>query len=328
VKTVKLTFPPEEWDITKYSPSGKCIWRDYEFILNQEIEEPDYWLVCGNTTHDQEKAIIESENVILDTSESADIVKYPEEFLNQFGYVSSFRNDIKHPNYIKSVPVIPWFIKRNFNELSQLNAIPKTKTISLLASDKKISINHIKRLNFVKRIHEYFGKEIDIYGAGFTNHIYDKIPTLDPYMFTIVLETISVPEYFSEKLGDSYLSLCFPIYFGCNNIETYFDTGSLEMIDINDFDKSVSIIKKILNSDNFYDSRLQQLVEAKNKYLNNYSLFPVMAEILDRVAAKNVNIKSTKKKEITIRKFEQKKDLRYIMKRANTLAYDLVTRIQ
>ena len=324
MKTVKLTFPPEHWQIEKYLPDNSFCWGDYKFILNQDIKECDYWIVFGNLIQEKEKTIIKPANVIFITSESADIVEYPAEFLNQFHTVSSFRKDMKHDNVINTVPVIPWFVKKNFDELKALKQIPKTKKISLLASDKKISVNHIKRLNFVKKIHKYFGSEIDIYGAGLTDQVFDKTPTHDPYMFTIVLETISVPEYFSEKLGDSYLSLCFTIYYGCSNISTYFDPKSFELIDINDFDRSVKTIKNVLDSEKLYESRLEKLVEAKNKYLDEYSLFPVMVDILNKIAVINDNAIVTQKEQIIIRKFEQKKDLKYIIKRANTLAYNLI----
>ena len=321
MKKVKLSIPPESWDLAKHAPTGKYIWGDYEFFLNQDIKECDFWLVSGNLVYDKEKVIVSPENVIFDTSESADIVNYTESFLSQFYRVSSFRTDLQHPRLMKSVPIIPWFVKKNFDELSILNKIPKTKKISLLASDKKISINHIRRLNFVKKIHAYFGNEIDIYGAGYTDHIYDKAPTLDPYMFSIILETIAVPEYFSEKLGDCFLSSCFPIYYGCTNLSAYFNPKSFEMIDINDFDKSVKVIKFIMNSEKFYESIFEKLIEAKSKYLNNYSIFPVMAGILNQVESLNEK-KSSGKQEVQLFKYIQHDYARKIIKRVQTKAYD------
>lgn len=115
MKKVKLSFPPEKWDIEKHSPSGSSIWGDYEFFLNQDIEECDYWLVCGNLAFNEEHTIVAPENVIFETSESADIVNYSRKFLSQFNFVSSFRTDSKHSNLLQSVPIIPWFVKTNFD---------------------------------------------------------------------------------------------------------------------------------------------------------------------------------------------------------------------
>lgn len=94
MKIVKLTFPPESCDLAKHSPSGTCEWGGYKFLLNQEVEECEYWLVCGNLVFDTEKAIVSVENIVFDTSESVDIVVYNTLFLKQFAYVSSFSNDL------------------------------------------------------------------------------------------------------------------------------------------------------------------------------------------------------------------------------------------
>ncbi len=105
----------------------------------------------------------------------------------------------------------------------------------------------------------------------------------------MVLETISVPDYFSEKLADSYLSLCYPIYYGCSNIDNYFDKRAYSLVDIHDINNSIKVIREILDNDNFYDERLKYIVEAKNKYLQEYSIFPVLSKILHEVERRNLN---------------------------------------
>ena len=322
MKKVKVSWPPEKWDFAKYSPSGKCIWGNYKFYLNDEIDEADYWIVCGNTIKEFDTCYVKSTNSVFVTSESKDIVNYSEEFLDQFMYSATFRDDLKHNNIIKTIPVLPWFIPRSYDEQKELNNILKKKKLSLLASNKKISKNHIDRLRFVEKIKKYFGDEIDVFGAGFTEHINDKIPTHDPYLFTIVLETISVPEYFSEKLADSYLSLCYPIYYGCSNLDNYFDKNSYSLIDIHDIDKSIKVIRDILDNDNFYDERLKYIIEAKNKYLQQYSIFPVLSKIIDEVEIRNSNQPDYPKEQVIIKKFTPKKDLKYVLKRANLILYD------
>lgn len=135
-------------------------------------------------------------------------------------------------------------------------------------------------MNFVKKIKNYFGDQVDIFGAGFTDHVYDKNATLDSYKYSIILETIEVPEYFSEKLADCYLTHTFPIYHGCSNLSKYINSKSFERINMHNFESSVSTIKGILDSVNLYKSRLDYIIKAKMKYLNNYSMFPVIISIL------------------------------------------------
>lgn len=322
MKKVKVTWPPEVWDIAKYSPNGDCIWGDYEFFLNKDIDNPDYWIVCGNTCFEVESAFLKKNNVLLVGQENKDVFVYPENFLEQFEYVFSFRDDIKHTKFIETVPVLPWFVKGGFKHIDGLNKIEKTKKISLLTSNKKPTKGHIKRFNFVNKIHRYFGNEIDIFSDGFTGYVYDKTPTLDPYMFTFALESFSVPYYFSEKLADSYLSLCYPIYYGCSNLNKYFNENSFSLIDINNVDQSIKVIQNILDDDNFYDDRLKYIVEAKNKYLHEYSLFAVLAKILNEVEMRNMNLPDKPKEKVVINKFIPKKDLPYILKRGNLFLYD------
>lgn len=322
MKKVKVTWPPEVWDIAKYSPNGDCIWGDFEFFLNKEIDDPDYWIVCGNTCFDIESALIKKNNVLLVGQENKDVFVYPEFFLEQFKYVYAFRDDVNHVNFKKDIPILPWFVSRNFDELLSLEKLDKTKKMSLLTSNKKSSINHIKRLNFVKQISKYFGSEIDIYGEGFSYYVNDKSETLDPYMFTLALETVSLTEYFSEKLADSYLSLCYPIYYGCSNINNYFNENSYSLIDINNVDQSIKVIKSILDDDNFYNERFKYIVEAKNKYLQEYSIFPVLVKILKEVEMRNMNLPDMPKEKVIINKFIQKKDLKYMLKRGNIFLYD------
>jgi len=49
-----------------------------------------------------------------------------------------------------------------------------------------------------------------------------KNPLFDS-MFHIVIENTSIPNYFSEKLLDCFRSWTVPIYYGCTNIEKYFN---------------------------------------------------------------------------------------------------------
>lgn len=321
MKKVKLSFPPEKWDIEKHSPNGSCVWGDYEFFLNQEIEECDYWLVCENMAFESEKTIVYPENVIL--SESADIDNYSKSFLSKFNYVYSYKKVTKHKNLIKSIPIIPWFVKMNYDELNKPRKIEKYKAMSLLTSDKKISINHIKRLNFVKKINKYFGEAIDIHGPGFTDHVYDKKIALEPYMNSIILESFEVPDYFSEKLGDCYLFQTFPVYNGCTNLEEYFNFRAYERINMHDFSTSVKIIKQVLDSKSLYQEKIEFIYEAKNKYLNSYSIFPIMANILDNVQLRNGS-QSTHKELISIFKFNQNNVLAKIKNKITTKTYDFL----
>lgn len=313
IKKVKLTFPPLQWDFLKYSPGNDGVFGNYKFILNNdELDEYDYWIVAQNLNHSTEQAIVNKNNVIFDTSESFDIVNYPSAFLGQFAFVSSFRDDILHSNRIISIPVIPWFLKQRYDELDIDMPINKSKKISLLASNKTISLNHIKRFEFVKKVAKYFKDDVDIFGAGFTPFIYDKGPTLLPYQYSIILETITNENYFSEKIGDSYLAETFPLYYGCSNLEDYFSSKSFIRLDISDFEKSKKVISKILDDNGgHYADHLRYIKEAKHNYLEKYSILPALCRILDGLP----NNKIDNKEIVQLKKFTPPRNFFYYRKK-------------
>jgi hypothetical protein len=52
-------------------------------------------------------------------------------------------------------------------------------------------------------------------------------------MFHICIENTSIPNYFSEKILDCFLTRTIPIYIGCYNIGTYFDAwGVIEVSNV------------------------------------------------------------------------------------------------
>ena len=94
---------------------------------------------------------------------------------------------------------------------------PKTKDVCMIVSDKKETEGHRLR----HKIAEEFGDRIDIYGPSYKN--FDrKFNVLRDYRYCVVVESIKMDFYFSEKLIDSISVGCVPIYWGCNSIRDYF----------------------------------------------------------------------------------------------------------
>jgi hypothetical protein len=54
-------------------------------------------------------------------------------------------------------------------------------------------------------------------------------------MFHICIENTSIPNYFSEKILDCFLTKTIPIYIGCSNLNSYFNVGAVSQCNsIND----------------------------------------------------------------------------------------------
>ena len=59
------------------------------------------------------------------------------------------------------------------------------------------------------------------------NYLPEKDPVFDGYQFSVVIENSSHYNYFSEKIMDCFASRTIPIYWGCKNINNYFNMDGI-----------------------------------------------------------------------------------------------------
>jgi hypothetical protein len=81
-------------------------------------------------------------------------------------------------------------------------------------------------------------------------------------MFSICVENIREFDYFTEKIIDAFATYTVPIYYGCPNINDYFDKDGI--IEVNSILELMELIPK-LNED-FYLSKVESI--RKNKILS------------------------------------------------------------
>ncbi|MFX7025309.1 hypothetical protein ABTI08_20660, partial [Acinetobacter baumannii] len=74
--------------------------------------------------------------------------------------------EIQGKNVIHHQNANPWFIEKDYDELVELKPFRKTKLMSIVSSDKAFTEGHRKRLDFAKKIKEYFGDSVDLFGRG------------------------------------------------------------------------------------------------------------------------------------------------------------------
>ncbi|MGC1496649.1 MAG: glycosyltransferase family 10 [Sulfitobacter sp.] len=122
-------------------------------------------------------------------------------------------NGIKHPYGTSWVP----------HDAAQHSA--KTQNMSLIASAKRDSAGHILRHEMVDFVQDQ-GLDVSVLGRGYAP--FDKKEEgLAPYQFSVVIENIQEPNYFTEKIVDAVLCETVPIYWGCPNIGDYFDPACM-----------------------------------------------------------------------------------------------------
>ncbi|MFX0546414.1 hypothetical protein ACEWPL_012800 [Roseovarius sp. S1116L3] len=103
--------------------------------------------------------------------------------------------------------------------------LTKTRMMSLIASDKRSQEGHRLRHSLAAWAKAQ-GMDLDVMGRGYTP-FGAKSDGLAPYRYSVVIENVREPNYFTEKLVDAVLCSTVPIYWGCPNIAEFFDTSGM-----------------------------------------------------------------------------------------------------
>jgi hypothetical protein len=311
MRTIKISQPHATWPFVRQTPGCSGEWGDYTFIINQEVEECDAWVVIGDLLNHRESANCPPNRTILINEEPPTMREYPEKYLSQFTTVATCGgHNFRHSGVKEIFPLQAWYIginqgklhapdKKNpvritYDDLKAFKPPKKKKLLSVVCSDKKLIDGHIKRHEFVRTLKSHFGDSLDVFGRGF-RFVSDKWDAIADYQYHIAIENSCFPHYWTEKLADAYLGWSFPIYYGCPNITDYFDPNSFATIDIASPIQSIVEIERIMG-ENRWSRNLSFLAEARKKVLDEYNLFPMIIKLLDlpdkSEAKKKIELKS------------------------------------
>lgn len=137
--------------------------------------------------------------------------------------------------------------------------LTKTKTCSLIASTKRSQEGHVLRHAIADWITQQ-RIDVDLMGGGYAPFS-EKSDGLAPYRYSVVIENVAEPDYFTEKLIDAILCDTIPIYWGCPNIADFLDTSG--MIICQNQDDLRRAISSMSEAD--YTARLPALHAIKQK---------------------------------------------------------------
>jgi hypothetical protein len=285
---VKLSYP-SRWDVDwggpmvlKESPLKSGIWENCVFEVNTTASACDFWIVYEDINQYLfETSDCPRENTILVTGEEKTMWDYPPEYLAQFGYIYTSRDDIRHPRVLRGPYLCPWHVKRDYDTLNSSPPPEKSKDLSVICSDAILLEGHKKRFAFVNRIKGHFKDRLHWYGRG-EEVLNDKWDGLGQYKYSVAIENAAHPGYFTEKLNDCFLAYTMPFYWGCPDLEKYFPEGSFARIDINDFQASIRAIDQAIEEDH-YAKHYDAIVAARNLVLNAYQFFPALTELVNQL---------------------------------------------
>jgi len=161
------------------------------------------------------------------------------------------------------------------------------------ASGWVIPVGYRYRIDFIKRFTSTYPGVLDFYGRnvgaryrrfdlstidGYLGPVKVKWEGLAPYRYFFAFENVSEKNYFGEKLIDSILAGCMPIYWGCTNPREFFPENSFVELDITKgdaVDKAMDIIRS-----GYREQNLDALKRAKDLILNKYQFWPTIHRII------------------------------------------------
>jgi hypothetical protein len=277
-------------------PGKSNQWRGFEFLVNSKDDECDFWIVCHESgLEHQESVLCDPNNIFyLSMEPSEDVCRVNDKFLSQFSKIVTCDEKRCFNNKIL-MNVSTWWVGMNMKSINGIHILDEKYTldydllsngghqdrlnkVSLIVSNKRSLKGHRQRLDAIEKlVSRPIGKNIDLFGVGF-NHIQDKYDVISNYKYHLIFENELKANYWSEKLGDAFLGLSYPIYSGCTNIKNFFDQESILEINRFDIDDMERKIELALDND-YHKKNFEKIQESKKLILNKYNLFNIISDL-------------------------------------------------
>ena len=153
---------------------------------------------------------------------------------DKFDYIFTYAKDLLTlPNAVFRNCGYECVLNKNVHKLehptladeSLFGLYDKSKTVSIITSNKQLTSMHVFRTECVQFIFSN-SLPVDVFGVGF-NEIVGKIDGLRDYKYSITIENGEIENYFTEKILDAFLTGTIPIYRGCPNIDEFFNPNGI-----------------------------------------------------------------------------------------------------
>jgi glycosyltransferase involved in cell wall biosynthesis len=295
VKRIVRIIGNWQWpDLMQQTPGHRGVWDNVQFT-GEPVQECHYLIILNN---------LEGELELYCPPEHVwRIVQEPPTGMFKSWHINpsyssrTFTCDaeLSGPWYIRTHPMLPWHVNRDYDFLAAAPVPGKPKMLSWITSTRNVLPGHKQRMNFL----HYIKKKVpglDLLGGNIRHimnqaakekiereqrelgfkAIEDKWAGLAPYKYALAIENYSGPDYWTEKIADCFLAWTVPIYYGCTNLEDYFPKESFIGIDIEKPGEAIKTIKKVL-IENSWESRLKAISKARELVLNKYQFFPFIS---------------------------------------------------
>jgi hypothetical protein len=133
----------------------------------------------------------------------------------------------------------------------------KTKNISMVSSGKSMCELHNFRINLIRKLKQ--SNLIDAYGTFDGGSMVKIADSLTDYRYSIIVENMISPYFFTEKITNCFASMTIPIYIGATRIDKFFNTDGIIQITPKDFDNIEEILKQCSVGD--YEQRIPAMLD-------------------------------------------------------------------
>jgi len=272
----------------------KFIWGNCKFSFDLTDDDYDWFVAVDNTR--METLACPAENTIFVATEPSSISYYGASFVKQFAYLITNQDEksLPHPNAMRTQPGNHWFYEKTYDEIANTSPPNKTKVLSAIATHKSEKHTlHKLRFDFTRQLamdlpeadllfsrKELFETFAELFGNKI-KYVPGKYAMVDDYKYHLAIGNQEGPNIFTERVSDAFLGYAVPISFGCTNLADFFPTDSYIEIDIRNPGESLAKIKQLIDDEHDYERRLESVVEARRRVMEEYNLIAMIANIVE-----------------------------------------------
>ena len=165
----------------------------------------------------------------------------------------------------------------------------KRDVVSSIQSHYLNRIGHKLRIDFLKYADKIAPELFNVFGRSnyhelnsYVSTIENKIDGFLNYKYYFMAEPESYDNFASEKIWEPILCECLCFYWGCPNLESYIDEKAFVRLDLHNPEESLNIIKTAI-SENWWEKRYQNILNAKEAILNKYGVMPTINRIANNM---------------------------------------------
>ncbi|MBR8834092.1 MAG: glycosyltransferase [Stigonema ocellatum SAG 48.90 = DSM 106950] len=197
------------------------------------------------------------------------------------GYISGPDDFAPHPDYMPAI----WYHANSFRDLNEMSPPEKVEPCSWITSGISRTASHRQRLDFLKSL-QTSGVKFDLYGRNLPEwaqrfgEINQKWYGMMPYYYNLAIENYAGNSwYVSEKLWDSLLAWCLPIYYGGSAADKLLPPGSFLRLPSLD-EKGIAYIKEVTATPDAWYEAKEAIREARQIILHKLNLLNWLSEYI------------------------------------------------